>query len=406
MHKRFVVSAASVACAVAAVTVGLGSAQASSTRARVGTAASSKSVIKLMTIGPVDSPLFSLPSIPVGAQVAINQINAAGGLNGHRLQLLTCNDENNPNTATACAREAIQEKVAAVVGGLSGSDLKVIPYLKQANIPWVGESTADDYTSPNEFLIGNDGTSGYVAIGTAAAQIGCKKVAIVLSAESLPVFATEIKAGVTAAGHSTVVGTYTPAVSGADWSSIVAAARAAGAQCIAAGTSPVETPGLIAAINSGPKLKLVLLSGGLPSTLLKQLGSAATGVYAVSGYLPFTSTQGVVQWLKVKASQLDPKVPLDAFTESGYASVEVVADAATGLKQVTGATLLRALPKVSDFDTKLGPVVTLTKTNPIPGFSRLFNSNYYLGVVRNDKIYAVGSKPLSTTAALKALAGK
>ena len=47
--------------------------------------------------------------------------------------------------------------------------------------------------SPNEFLIGNDGTSGYVAIGTAAAQIGCKKVAIVLSAESLPVFATEIK---------------------------------------------------------------------------------------------------------------------------------------------------------------------------------------------------------------------
>ena len=63
-----------------------------------------------------------------------------------RLKLLTCNDENNPNTATACAREAIQEKVAAIVGGLSGSDLKVIPYLKQANIPWVGESTADDYT--------------------------------------------------------------------------------------------------------------------------------------------------------------------------------------------------------------------------------------------------------------------
>ena len=49
-----------------------------------------------MTMGPVSSPQFSLPSIPVGAQIAVNEVNAAGGINGHKVQLIACNDENNP----------------------------------------------------------------------------------------------------------------------------------------------------------------------------------------------------------------------------------------------------------------------------------------------------------------------
>ena len=141
------------------------------------------STVNLMAIGPINAPGFSLPSIPVGAQVAINQINKAGGLNGHPLKLITCNDENNPNTATACAREAITDKVAAVVGGLSIFDTKIIPYLKQAGIPWIGPATPDAYTSKNLFLMGDEGLPANVAIGEAAAKQGCKKVAIVLSAE-------------------------------------------------------------------------------------------------------------------------------------------------------------------------------------------------------------------------------
>lgn len=400
MRNRFAISTVAMACAVVVATCSVSSAAARGPIA----SASRASVVKLMTIGPTNAPLFSLPSIPVGAQVAINQINKAGGINGHKVKLITCDDQNNPNTATQCARQAIQEKVAAIVGGLSGSDLKILPYLQQAHIPWVGDSTSDAYTQSNLFLTGNDGTSGYVAIGAATVSLGCKHVAIVLSAESIPAFSAEISAGVTAGGHSKVVGSYTPPATSPDWSSIVATARSAGADCIAAGTSPIETPGLIAAINSGPKLKLVLLAGGLPSTLLQQLGSAASGVYATTGFLPFTSNRGAVPTLKAKATALDPKIPLDVFTESGYASAEIVAHAAAKLKQITGPSVLKALKKVSKFNTGLGPVVTLTKPNPLHGFSRLFNAYNYLVVVKNSQLYLAQPKPISTKPGLAMLA--
>ena len=75
-----------------------------------------------MTMGPVSSPEFSLPSIPAGAQIAVNDLNSAGGIDGHKVVLIVCNDQNNPNTAAQCAREAIKDKVTALVGGLENYD--------------------------------------------------------------------------------------------------------------------------------------------------------------------------------------------------------------------------------------------------------------------------------------------
>lgn len=359
--------------------------------------------IKLMDIGAIQAPGFSLPSIPVGAQIAINQINKAGGVNGHPLTLITCNDMNNPNTATGCAREAITDKVAAVVGGLSIFDLDIIPYLQQAGIPWIGPATPDDYTSRNLFLLGDEGTPAYVAIGMALAQQGCKKIAVVLSAESVPVYATEIAAGVTAAATGAkVVGTYTPPATSPDWASIVSAVRAAGADCIAGGTGPAETGGLIAAVDAGPKLKIALLSGGIPSTLLTQLGASANGVEALSGYLPETSKLGEVPYLVKQSKALAPSVPFDAFTEHGYASVMVFAHAAQGLKTVTAATIMKALPKVKNYNTGLGPVVSFQHA-PVVTFPRLFNPLYFVYVARNGNFDLAQTKKINATAGLELL---
>ena len=52
--------------------------------------------------------------------------------------LIVCNDQNNPNTAAQCAREAIKDKVAALVGGLEDYDRLIEPLLVQTGIPWVG----------------------------------------------------------------------------------------------------------------------------------------------------------------------------------------------------------------------------------------------------------------------------
>jgi ABC-type branched-subunit amino acid transport system substrate-binding protein len=359
--------------------------------------------VKLMAMGPIEAPGFSLPGIPIGAEIAIEEINAKGGVNGHLLELVTCNDLNEPNAAIDCARQAIKEEVVALVGGLSGSDLKVIPLLAQAGIPWVGPSTADAYTEENLFLIGNEGAPGYVAIGSALSQIGCKDVGVVIATLGLPQSGEDIEAGLTANGTAKVVGTFKAPTNSVDWAPIVTAAHSAGADCIGGGVGPSELPGLIAAMESGPKMKLVVLSGGLPDALASQIGAQANGVYTVSGYLPFTSESGVVQELGAKAKAKNPKVPPETFTQTGYASVGVVAEAAKGLEEITAATLMEALPTVSNYDTGLGPVLNLTKSIGVPGFERTFNPDWYLNVVKNDVSVLAQPKPIDVTAGLTAL---
>src|SRR5262245_50409513 len=50
------------------------------------------------------------------AQGAVRAINAAGGVDGHPLQLETCNTQLNPTQEQACARKMISDKVVAMVG--------------------------------------------------------------------------------------------------------------------------------------------------------------------------------------------------------------------------------------------------------------------------------------------------
>ena len=360
-----------------------------------------------MTMGTISSPAFSLPSIPVGAQIAVNDLNSAGGINGHKVVLIACNDQNNPNTAAQCAREAIQDKVTALVGGLENYDLQIEPLLNQAGIPWVGLTTADDYTTPNLFLFGGQGVDGFAVAGMTLGQHGCKKIAIIVTAAAgtQKVNAADIAAGVHAAG-ATVAGTFTIPATAVDLSSTVAAARASGADCIASGVSPSQSGPLITALGTGPKLKLAVVSGGLPNVLLQQLGKPADGVLASAGFLPATSTEGVVPQLVAKMKAEYPKVPFDQFAETGYAAVNLVAHAAKGLGDVSASSLMSALTKVNGYDTGVGQVADFTTPSTIPGYPRLFSPKDFVWVAQNGNYALAQPQPIDATPALKLLAAK
>jgi branched-chain amino acid transport system substrate-binding protein len=360
-----------------------------------------------MTMGPISSPEFSLPSIPVGAQIAVNALNSAGGINGHKVQLIACNDQNNPNTAAQCARQAIKDKVTALVGGLEDYDLQIEPLLNHAGIPWVGLTTADDYTTPNLFLFGGQGVDGFAAAGMTLAQHGCKNIAVIVTAAAgtQKVNAADIAAGVKAGGAK-VATTITIPATAVDLAPTVAAARAAGADCIASGARPSQSGPLITALSTGPKLKLAVVSGGLPNVLLNQLGKPANGVLASAGFLPATSTEGAVPQLVQKMKVEYPKVPFDQFAETGYAGVNLIAHAVKGLSDVTPSSVMTALTKVSGFDTGVGQVATFTQPSSIPGYPRLFNPKDFVWVAKNGNYSLAQPQPIDTTPALKLLGAK
>ncbi len=365
-------------------------------------AAASGEPIKLMTVGPVEAPGFSIPSIPSGAQIAIDEINAAGGVNGRPLELITCNDENDPNVAAQCGQQAVDEGVVALVGGLSLFDLNVLPALQQAGIPWVGLTSSDSFDQEGVYLFGGDGASAFTGIGNALGLEGCENVAVLLSASAAPENGSQIEAGVVAGG-ATVVTTLNAPATGADWAPTVEAARSAGADCIAAGTGPPETGPLIAAIGAGEPLQLAVADGGLPDVVLAQVGAAADGVIAVSGYLPASSTEGIVQELGAKLAEDFPGVSFDQFAKSGHASVRIVAEAMQGLDEITPASVTEGLSGITDFDTGLGPVVDLSTPLAVPGYERIFGPYIYVYVANGGVYELLRPEPMDMTAALELL---
>src|SRR6476469_1620895 len=79
-----------------------------------------------------------------GAKVAIDEINAAGGVNGSKLQLHVLDDQGQPNEAVAAAqRLASNSDVYAVIGPSStASASAAIPILRRAKLVAISPSAS------------------------------------------------------------------------------------------------------------------------------------------------------------------------------------------------------------------------------------------------------------------------
>src|SRR5690242_17979206 len=74
-----------------------------------------------------------------GLTIAIDEINAAGGLlGGRKLELVRRDDESNPSKGQVAARELIdQEKVAVMFGGIdSPVALAIVPIANKEKVPF------------------------------------------------------------------------------------------------------------------------------------------------------------------------------------------------------------------------------------------------------------------------------
>jgi ABC-type branched-subunit amino acid transport system substrate-binding protein len=102
---------------------------------------------------------LSGPSAPAGTeslvatQLAIDEVNAKGGVNGRPIELVLFDDASNPAVARANAQTIADSPCVAVLGHfLSSTSLAAAPAYKDARIPALtGSAAADDLTSGNEY---------------------------------------------------------------------------------------------------------------------------------------------------------------------------------------------------------------------------------------------------------------
>lgn len=119
-----------------------------------------------------------------GIQLAFDEINAAGGVNGKKLEMLFEDDQGTPEKAKTVIQKLIsQDKVVAVLGEVASSNsLAAAPVAQEAKIPMITPSSTNpkvteigDYISRVCFI---DPFQGSVMAKFAANTLGAKTAAI------------------------------------------------------------------------------------------------------------------------------------------------------------------------------------------------------------------------------------
>ena len=75
-----------------------------------------------------------------GLSIAIDEINAKGGVLGKKVELVVRDDESNPAKGVVAARELVQrEKVVGLFGGLDTPvSMAIVPFANQSKVPFMG----------------------------------------------------------------------------------------------------------------------------------------------------------------------------------------------------------------------------------------------------------------------------
>src|SRR5499427_10229634 len=121
-----------------------------------------------------------------GIQLAVQEINAAGGIDGRQIELILRDTQSDPTKAVNGAAELTHgQKVSVVFGPVnSGESLAVVPLLARATTPQVHPCWVDTLTDPQKFPMCFRNAPTNQQIGAAANRyvvdvLGRKKVAVI-----------------------------------------------------------------------------------------------------------------------------------------------------------------------------------------------------------------------------------
>lgn len=379
-----------------------GSASASNSSANVGTSSSSdSSSLTIMDISTLTTPGQSLdvfPEGPAGAEAAANAINKQGGIDGHPIRIVVCDDQASPNQAAVCGRQAVSDHAVAV----TSQSLYSSSYIKEltaANIPLVGNSVIGpaDFTSPLSFPIGASVLAEYPAGALGLIKLGDTKVGIARIDTSLNIItANSVVAAIKSGGGQFTTDVAVPTTV-SDYGSYAQALKQAGTTGVVLIESTAASVGLIqAAASIGYHPAWVIVEGSLTDAQTKQLSSLIEGA-VVPSTLPLpsdTSLPGIQMFIsQMKAEQAtgnSAAATLDSTSLGSWLAVYAVEGTLKGSQgPITSTVMLSKLRALDSLD-----IAGLVNWQPnVPGPAnepRVSSGLVYVNTIRNGVVVSSG----------------
>jgi branched-chain amino acid transport system substrate-binding protein len=297
-----------------------------------------------------------------GSELAIEELNQAGGVLGKQLQLLTEDNRSQAGESATIVKKFIsRDKVVAVLGEVaSGRSLEAGPICQQAGIPMVSpSSTNPKVTEAGDYVFRvcfTDPFQGKLLAEFAAKTLKVKQVAIlsdVASAYSVGL-ADYFRKGFGAVGGEVVL---EQKFSGGDkdFKAQLTAIKATGAEAICV-PGYYNEAGLIVAQARQLGITVPLFGGdGWEAPELIQIagGKALENTYYSTHFSPESSDPKVQAFVKAYQAKHHGEVP-DAMAALGYDSVLVLADAIKRAGSTAGPQVRDALAATKDFPCVTG----------------------------------------------------
>jgi ABC-type branched-subunit amino acid transport system substrate-binding protein len=372
-----------------------------STASTAAPSATTGTTIKLMALGQFQNSQFAFPESLSGIQARVDSVNATGGINGSKIDLIPCNDAGDPNVTAACARTAVSDHVAAVIAGFSNFGPNSLPILQQASIPYINSelNTPTDLTNPMVFSADGGVPAGAFGIGAAAVANGCKKVGVLAANNpSGALSAKEIAAAVKANGGVVTTSISEP-LSIPDYSSPVQQLVSSGAQCIGIEISPTNFVEFFSALHdSSAPTTTVVLGAGLTTPLESQLHGLDNGSVQVSS--PYLPGQPQTAQFTKEMQTWEPKAARDSFSISAWAGTLLFTDIAAKLQTVNNTNVLAALQQLKSIDLGVYPPVSF-QPNPVTSFARLTNTKVFAYKYDNGNYTLLPGMPLDIQSSLQ-----
>lgn len=342
----------------------------------------------------------SLEPLKQGAQVAIEAINAAGGVQGRRLELVACDNQLNANGAAACARHMADDPaVVATVGSVSSFGGDTNPVLEKAGIAGIGTAPlgSGDFTSPVVFPVTPGGQVIVAGAVLLADELKSTKPGVVVvdtpTATALP--------GLIGSSIFTPRGLKLAAKASIPVSAADVAPQAA---------ALADTDGVIVSTTNQLMIRYVrtarqqgyqgdvVISGteASPQSVKSDLGGVNSDLYVITG---FERDSAGFRAMVTDIDKYDPDAPLNDTVAASYLSVKVFADVAEDLGTIDRAGVLDAMNNLKDFSTD-GMTLPLDFTTPgtaLDGNAPRLVEHAAVGYAyryENEAFVPVGARPL------------
>lgn len=317
-------------------------------------------------------------SINDGAKLAIEEINAAGGIGGKQIEYISVdNKSDNAEAATAAIRLAEQEKVVAMIApATSGNAVATVQVAEQYKVPIVTASgtaetvTVDEKGNINEYAFRTcfiDPFQGIVAANFATEELKAKKVAIYADSSSdyAKGLAKSFKEQIEANGGEVIIEEAYVA-DDVDFKSTLTNIKGENPDFVFI-PGYYEEVGLIVkqAREIGIEAPLMGADGWDSPTLVELAGNdALNNTFITNHYSSGDPDEKIQGFVKAFSDEYDSQP--NAFHALGYDTVYYLKDAIERAgDEVTGETIQKALAETKDLSLITGTFTVDEKHNPV-----------------------------------------